>query len=293
MGTSREPLTVGLSSPEANVRDAEGDLPDNNVTQSIADLRVDNLLPPIDLQRTRVDRRRELWNMLQANYHIDQRRGAAATHDTVYRRALQLTDSEIVSAFDLELEPETTRRAYGTSPFGQGCLMARRLIEHGVPVVEIALSDSPGGLGWDSHADNFATVQRLCGQLDLGWSQLLVDLEQRGLLQDTTIVWMGEFGRTPAINDNTGRDHFPNAFSYVLAGGSIQGGAIVGKTSDDGMEIVDRPVTIPEMLATISQAVGIVPSTENVADDRRPIKIAEGEPVSELLASTTDANRPA
>lgn len=163
--------------------------------------------------------------------------------------------------------------------------MARRLIEHGVPVVEVSLSGNNNPLGWDSHVDNFNIVKTLSQQLDLGWSQLMLELKERGLLESTTIAWLGEFGRTPEINANGGRDHFPDAWSCVLAGGHIAGGAIVGKTSDDGKEVVDRPVSAPELLATVCAAVGVDPAKENISDQRRPIKIVDGQPIEELLSS--------
>src|SRR5204862_7244963 len=139
---------------------------------------------------------------------------------------------------------------YGRSLFGQGCLLARRLVERGVPFVEVTLSAAPGTqgtLGWDTHQNNFEAVQKLSGVLDQGWSTLLDDLKQRGLLDSTLIVWMGEFGRTPKINGNKGRDHWANSWSTMLAGGGIKGGQVVGKTSDDGMEVKDRLVTTPDL----------------------------------------------
>ncbi|MCC6511141.1 MAG: DUF1501 domain-containing protein [Pirellulaceae bacterium] len=281
LGAGREPLTVGGGAspfgPDGLPRPpvaTSGDQP--------ADLRVDNLLPPEGLGAQRLDRRKAYWDLLQSRYGASGRPGAPATHDTVYRRAMQLADSPLSSAFNLGQETDASRRAYGISPFGQGCLLARRLIEHGVPVVEVSLSGM-GPLGWDSHIDNFKTVQSLSEQLDLGWSQLISELEERGLLESTTIAWMGEFGRTPKINERAGRDHFPDAWSCVLAGGGIAGGAIIGKTSDDGQEVVDRPVTVPDFLATIAKAVGVDPHKENISDERRPIKIADGEPIKELL----------
>ena len=111
----------------------------------------------------------------------------------------------------------------------------------------------------------------------------MLELNSSGLLQQTTIVWMGEFGRTPQINDNGGRDHFPNAWSCVLAGAGIAGGSIVGKTSPDGMEVIDRPVAAADFLATVCRAVGVAPDTENISEDRRPIKIVEGQPIAEIL----------
>ena len=197
---------------------------------------------------------------------------------------MQLAESELVAAFDLTQEADDVRRSYGVDSFGQGCLMARRLIERGVPVVEVALSDGLGGIAWDTHADNFTQVKSLSERLDRAWSQLMRELLERELLKDTTIVWMGEFGRTPQINDNGGRDHFPNAWSCVLAGGGVVGGSIVGRTSPDGLAVEDRPVSAQDFLATVCRAVGVAPETENLSEDRRPIKIVEGHPISEILS---------
>ena len=157
-------------------------------------------------------------------------------------------------AFNLDEEPAAVRDAYGRNRFGQGCLLARRLVEQGVPFVEVTLGN--GGLGWDSHADNFEAVKKLAETLDPAWATLIEDLRTRGLLDTTLIVWMGEFGRTPKINDNTGRDHFPNAWSTVLAGGGIRGGQAYGRTSDDAMSVADNPVTVPDLLATVCQRLG-------------------------------------
>src|SRR5262249_45303929 len=148
---------------------------------------------------------------------------ASSSHQSAYVRALKMMRSSAAKAFDLDEEPPAVHDAYGRSPFGQGCLLARRLVERGVPFVEVTLSspDGAGGLGWDTHAQNFETVERLSGVLDAGWSTLITDLRTRGLLESTLIVWMGEFGRTPKINESAGRDHFPTAWSTVLAGGGI------------------------------------------------------------------------
>jgi Protein of unknown function (DUF1501) len=280
LGASREPLTVAGTT---NFDPTQPGGPTPTSDQPV-DLKVDNLLPPDGLQRERLVRRREFWDVLQQSYGAPARKGAAATHDTVYRRAMQLAESELVDAFNLRQESDDVRRSYGVDAFGQGCLMARRLIERGVPVVEISLSDGLAGLSWDSHADNFNIVKRLSERLDKGWSRLLLDLKASGLLETTTIAWMGEFGRTPQINPNGGRDHFPNAWSCVLGGGGIKGGSIVGKTSDDGMEVTDMPVSAADLLATICRAVGVDPHTENIAEDRRPIKIAEGTPIEAILS---------
>jgi uncharacterized protein (DUF1501 family) len=160
--------------------------------------------------------------------------------------------------------------------------MARRLLEQGVPVVEVAMGSE--GLGWDTHAQNFELLPRLLGELDNAWSQLMTDLDQRGLLQDTTILWIGEFGRTPIINPAAGRDHFPDAWSCVLAGGNIAGGQVFGKTSDDGQQVVEDPVSIGQVLATVAASCGIDPKLENVSEEGRPIAIVDGQPIEKLLA---------
>src|SRR3984957_12844313 len=166
-------------------------------------------------------------------------------------------------AFDLTAEPEKLRDSYGRNIFGQGCLLARRLVERGVPFVEVtlgALQNNP--IAWDTHGQNFQNVQRLSEILDPAWGTLMDDLRQRGLLDSTLIVWMGEFGRTPRINPQQGRDHYPNAWSTVLCGGGIRGGTVHGKTSPDGMAIKDKPVTVPDFLATVAKALGVDPSIQ-------------------------------
>jgi uncharacterized protein (DUF1501 family) len=205
-----------------------------------------------------------------------------------YVRAVKMMRSSASRAFDLDEEPSAVQDAYGRTPFGQGCLLARRLVERGVPFVEVTLSgvDGPMALGWDTHAQNFETVERLCGVLDAGWSALMADLRIRGLLDGTLVVWMGEFGRTPKINETAGRDHFPNAWSAVLGGGGIKGGQALGDTGPGGEEVVDRPVTVPDMLATVLKALGIDPAKQNVTENGRPVRLADpkARPVEGLLA---------
>src|SRR5207302_2953734 len=161
--------------------------------------------------------------------------------------------AEATRAFNLKEEPAALRDRYGRNLFGQGCLLARRLVERGVPFVEVTLD------GWDTHANNFDQVKTLCGTLDPAWSTLMADLKERGLLDTTTIVWMGEFGRTPKINPQKGRDHFPNAWSAVIAGGGVKGGQAVGKTSADGTTVEQRPVSGSDFLATVCKVVGVDP----------------------------------
>jgi uncharacterized protein (DUF1501 family) len=157
--------------------------------------------------------------------------------------------------------------------FGQGCLLARRLVERGVPFVEVSLGTNSGGVGWDTHSDNFNGIRKLCAVLDPAWATLMKDLKSRGLLDSTLIVWMGEFGRTPRINGGAGRDHFPDAWSTVLAGAGSAGGQVFGATSNSGIEITDRPVQIPDLLATICKALQVNHLDQNMSNIGRPIRL--------------------
>jgi uncharacterized protein (DUF1501 family) len=130
-------------------------------------------------------------------------------------------------------------------------------------------------------------VKQLSAELDAGWSTLMTDLEERGLLESTTILWMGEFGRTPRINGNAGRDHFPAAWSVVFAGGGIRGGQAYGRTSDDGTKVVDGQVGVTDVLATLCSAVGVAPSTTQYSNLERPIAIVDGSPIRQVLAERT------
>jgi RNA polymerase sigma factor (sigma-70 family) len=184
----------------------------------------------------------------------------------------------VLKAFDLESEKRALQ-AYGTNGFGQGCLLARRLVELGVPVVEVTMP------GWDTHQDNFDAVAKLSKTLDAAWSALISDLKARKLLDSTLIVWMGEFGRTPRITGNNGRDHWPSGFSVVLAGGRIKGGQVVGKTSADATKVVERPVTLPEFYATIYQAVGVDPTRQYQANTGAPVRLVPSgnKAIAEIL----------
>jgi hypothetical protein len=192
--------------------------------------------------------------------------------------------SEDATAFDLAQEPGEVRDAYGKSVFGQGCLLARRLIERGVPFIEVSLGTTSGGAGWDTHSDNFNQLKQLSGDLDAGWATLMQELDERGLLESTTILWMGEFGRTPKINANQGRDHFPNAWSCVLAGGGVAGGQAFGRTSEDGTTVADGQVGAADVLATLCEALGVPADASQMSNLGRPISITEGTPIKAVLA---------
>jgi hypothetical protein len=250
--------------------------------------RVQDLSTPTDVDRARSDARLGLLEGFRKDF-LSQHPGITPeSHQDAYQRAVRLMRSAAAKAFELDEEPSPVRDAYGRTAFGQGCLLARRLVERGVPFVEIALSSAEGGmgLGWDTHQQNFEAVKRLSEVLDPAWSALMNDLRERGRLDSTLIVWMGEFGRTPKINANAGRDHFPNAWTTVLAGGGIRGGQVIGDTGKDGIQVKERPVTVPDFLATVCKAVGVDPMTQNVSDVGRPIRIVDpkAKPLQELLA---------
>jgi hypothetical protein len=267
LGPQYGPLFVGENA-------ADG--PNNNMDAAAA-LRVRNIELPTGVEKARGDSRIDLLRSMDDSFLAEHPGIVTESRNSAYSKAVKLMNSTGAKAFDLSEEDAKLRDAYGRTAFGQGCLLARRLVERGVPFVEVSLNsaEGAGGIGWDTHADNFNAVKNLCGVLDPAWSTLLVDLEQRGLLEDTLVVWMGEFGRTPKINDNTGRDHFPVAWTNVLAGGGIKGGQVIGKTSDDAMTVADRPVTVQDMFATMSLALGIDPAKTNMSNIGRPIPIAE------------------
>ena len=251
--------------------------------------RVDDLDLPTGVGRTRADDRLELMHALGSDFQSTRPGISPASHQDAYLRAVKMMRSPAAKAFELDEEPDAVRDAYGRNPFGQGCLLARRLVERGVPFVEVTLSSVDGrnnSLAWDTHAQNFDAVKQLSTVLDSGWATLMTDLRSRGLLDDTMIVWMGEFGRTPKINENAGRDHFPNAWSTVLAGGGLKGGQVIGDTGADGMEVRDRPVSVPDLLATVVKGLGLDPMTQNVAETGRPIRLIDpkAKPIIEVLA---------
>jgi arylsulfatase A-like enzyme len=251
--------------------------------------RVDDLDLPAGTGLDRAEDRFDLMQSLGSDFQATHPGVSTASHHDAYLRAVKMMRSSAAKAFELDEEPETVRDAYGRNPFGQGCLLARRLVEKGVPFVEVTLSSVDGRnnqLGWDTHAQNFDAVKALSGVLDAGWATLMTDLRSRGLLDSTLIVWMGEFGRTPKINETAGRDHFPNAWSTVLAGGGLKGGQVIGNTGEDGMEVRDRPVSVPDLLATVIKGLGLDPMTQNVAENGRPIRLVEpkAKPIAEVLA---------
>ncbi len=249
-------------------------------------LKVQDLQTPSDVNKDQADARIDLLREMEHSF-VSSRPGVAPqSHQTAYERAVRLMKTEASKAFNLDEEPAAVRDAYGRNLFGQGCLLARRLVERGVPFIEVTLGNTAEvPIGWDTHQQNFDNVQKLCGLLDPAWATLMDDLKKRGLLDSTLVVWMGEFGRTPRINGNTGRDHYPNAWCTVLAGGGIKGGQAIGRTSKDGTAVEDRPVSVPQLLATVCQALGVDHTKQNMSNVGRPIRIVDvgAQPIKEVL----------
>lgn len=251
-------------------------------------LKVENMQRPKHIETAQAEARLKLLTEMEKRFGNHRPGLVAQSHRTAYQQAIRMMRSEAVKAFELDQEPAKLRDEYGRNQFGQSCLLARRLVERGVPFVEVSLNnvEGSGGFGWDTHSNNFEQVKALSGVLDPGWATLMKDLKDRGLLDTTTIVWMGEFGRTPNINGGKGRDHYPAAWSTVVCGGGIKGGQVVGKTNESGMSVVERPVAVPDLLATICKSLGIDPMKQNMSNVGRPIRIAdpEAQPIQEILA---------
>jgi hypothetical protein len=201
-------------------------------------------------------------------------------HALVYKKAFDLTVSKLRTIFDVSKEPKSVVDAYGgtRNGFGMGCLLARKLVEVGVPCIEIDLG------GWDNHANIFNTLRNGNGpRLDKGMGNLVKELNERGMWKNTVVLWMGEFGRTPRINQNGGRDHWGRCWSVVLGGGAIKGGVVHGSTSANGMDPEKDPAKIGDLYATIYKGLGIDPGAKVRDNLGRPLELAEGKPIAALV----------
>jgi hypothetical protein len=229
------------------------------------------------LSEADLDYRLRLSARLDHNFRQTYQNATVRAYSEVYNQAVRVMKSEDLVAFDLERESTETRAAYGSDNFGQGCLLARRLVEHGVRHVEVSLG------GWDMHQEIYSRLPEKAAVLDMALSALITDLERRGLLNETLVVLTSEFGRTPDINQNAGRDHYPKAFTSVLWGGGVKGGYVHGKT-DRGIEVTDAPVNVPDLNATIAYALGLPLDTVLYSPTKRPFTIADkGKPLTQLF----------
>jgi len=242
---------------------------------------VENLKPLVASKQ--FENRVSLLEEMEKAFHKDYASDAGGSHQTTYQRAVTMMKSAQSKAFDLSTESTSIKSAYGSGKFGEGCLLARRLIETGVRFVEVNLG------GWDTHMDNFERVKKLSGQVDMAMSALIKDLSERGLLDSTLVIWMGDFGRTPKINQRgpkPGRDHYPRAWTSVMLGGGIKGGQIIGKTDKQGGTVEDRPISTLDFMSTACSILGI-DYTKNIQTPiGRPIRLVDkgANPIKELIA---------
>jgi uncharacterized protein (DUF1501 family) len=224
------------------------------------------------VQTTQLNARLGLLDELENNFHRTHQDGLGIAHRTTVQRAVTLMRDQGAAAFDLTREPAASRAGYGTGRFADGCLLARRLVEAGVTFVEVTLG------GWDTHQNNFERVRQLSGQIDAPMTQLIKDLRDRGLLDTTLVIWMGEFGRTPRINArgaSPGRDHYPRAWSSVMFGAGLRGGQVIGRTDAEAAAVVERPVNTLDFMATVCRALGIDHNKQNNTPNGRPIRIVD------------------
>ncbi|MBL8890706.1 MAG: DUF1501 domain-containing protein [Planctomycetaceae bacterium] len=240
--------------------------------------RVNNL-EPFSVDAERLVRRRAYLKQLEEAQAKLENSNVPAEGD--FDRAFRLmTSPEAKAAFELEQEPDVVRQRYGPQTFGQSCLLARRLVERGVPFVTVNYS------GWDTHADLVLQLESgysgampgvgLLPTFDLGFSALLRDLAERNLLDQTLLIVMGEFGRTPKLNAQGGRDHWPRVFSVVMAGGGIRGGQVIGSSDRHGESPMEQPITPRDLAFSIYKLLGLDPSSELITPAGRPVPLNQG-----------------
>ena len=245
-----------------------------------------NATLPASVGAHRFQRRLGLMHALE-NSGFERTGGAdrVKDHAALYKQTAGLVLSPRMKAFHVQDEPAAVRAAYGQTQFGQGCLLARRLVEAGVTFVEVRSAGQGGVGGWDTHQNNHERVKANAGLVDPAFATLINDLKANGMLDRTLVLWMGEFGRTPKINPNAGRDHFPRVFNAAIAGGGVKGGQVVGESTPDGTAVKDNPVAVNDLLASVCHALKIDSHKENMTPVGRPIKIVDGgNVVKELFA---------
>ena len=235
---------------------------------------------PMGMDWSRMEGRHSLLKVVDDKFRVWDTTGTFQTMDGYYQSAFDLMRSpRAKKAFNIAEEPDELRNQYGRTSMGQGSLLARRLVEAGVRFVSVGKGDN----AWDHHGNIFPSyANEFMPELDQAFSALMLDLEQRGMLASTMVIVTGEFGRTAEINVNNGRDHWPNCFSMVLGGAGIPGGQVVGSSDKDGMYVKDHPVEVPDLMATLFHKLGVDYTKEYISNIGRPLKIADGKPVSFL-----------
>lgn len=248
------------------------------------DFKLPELSLPQGISPDRLNDRRALLDAIDRQAGLIEKLPAAKGLEAYHARAFSMLSSpKVKQAFDLNQESDKTRNAYGRNMYGQCCLLARRLVEIGVPMVTVYYCRPSGGFIWDTHKDNFPELKDgLLPTTDQAVPSLIKDLEDRGLLQDTLVVWTGEFGRTPKINKDAGRDHWPECYTALFAGGGMKGGFVYGASDKNGAYPTENPVKPDNVGGTIYRALGIDPQTIIHDNQNRPFPIA-GDPIMELF----------
>lgn len=240
--------------------------------------KIENLDYARGVDKERMDRRMKLVKEMEKDFAKDHGDEAVEAHKAMYEKARRLMDSPLRNKFYLDDEKPETRKEYGEGQFADACIIARRLVEVGVPAIEIVVG------GWDTHDDGFKRCADLCKQIDQPWAALVRDLKRRGLYDSTLVIWMGEFGRTPRINTMTGRDHWARSWSVVLGGAGLPGGQVVGKTNALGTDVDSDFYVAQDVMATVLQALGINLEKTYQSRNGRPMKIANaGRPIRPLI----------
>lgn len=230
-------------------------------------------------------RRLALADRLDAQFSSVGGAQEVADKKSIYDRTARFVLSPRLETFDLDREPPLLRDAYGRTNFGQGCLLARRLVEQGVSFVEVISTGDRNDAGWDTHNNGFRDTPYLAAEVDPAYSTLLADLSDRGMLENTLVVWMGEFGRTPKIKPDGGRDHYAKGWPVVMAGGGVRGGQVIGATDADGIDVTDRAISVADLCQTFCHVMGMKPEDEYRTSDNRPVKLIEGgEVIRELFS---------
>jgi len=260
-----------------------------------SDFNLPELSLPSNLPIERLEARREIQKLIDQQARLLDISAAAKGLDDYYERALAMLNStRLRDAFNLTSESAKVREKYGRTTYGQGCLLSRRLVEAGSKFVTVYFSNSIGGQstesgGWDTHGFNNTRMFPIIEKYHLPITEqtlptFLNDLEERGLLDSTLVVWMGEFGRTPKINENISRDHWPQCYTVMLAGGGVKRGFVYGESDKNGMYPAKDPVTPDDLAATIYYLLGIDPHTEIYNAINRPVLISDGKPIMGVIA---------
>ena len=279
------PAFVRIGKPRIATRDVDAGV----LGSSYASFNIDKAgtLPPNVRPNVAADvlrRRLYLAGKFDAEFAKQGGRREVQEKRDIYDRTTRFVLSPRLSVFDLDKEKASARDAYGPSSFGQGCLLARRLVEQGVSFVEVFSTGDRNDAGWDTHGKGFRDTPYLCEEVDRPYAALLRDLEQRGLLDDTLVVWMGEFGRTPKIKSDGGRDHYAKGWITCLSGAGVKMGQVIGATDKDGVAVTERKVSVPDLFFSFCHALGIDPQDEYHTPDDRPVKLVDnGKLIDELF----------